>query len=119
MNILINLIFIAGPCVIETEDILQEIADELVRINQKYKINIIFKLSFDKANRTSVNSFRGPGMKKGLMMLQDIKSKYGLSILTDIHEPCQAESVGKVADVIQILAFSCRQTDLLTATAQI
>ena len=111
-------VFIAGPCIIETEDILQEVADELVRINQKYNINIIFKSSFDKANRTAINSFRGPGMEKGLMMLQDIKSKYGLSILTDIHEPCQAGPVGEVADVIQIPAFLCRQTDLLIAAAQ-
>jgi len=111
-------VFIAGPCVIETEDILQETAKELVRLNQKYNINIIFKASFDKANRTSVSSFRGPGMEKGLLMLRDIKSRYGLSILTDIHEPCQAEPAGKVADIIQIPAFLCRQTDLLAAAAQ-
>jgi len=111
-------VFIAGPCVIETENILQEVASELMRINEKYNINIIFKSSFDKANRTTINSFRGPGMEKGLMMLQDIKSKYDLSILTDIHEPCQAGPVGDVADVIQIPAFLCRQTDLLTAAAQ-
>jgi len=111
-------IFIAGPCVIETEDVLQKVACELVRLNQKYNINIIFKSSFDKANRTSVNSFRGPGIEKGLKMLQDIKTKYGLSILTDIHETCQAEPVGKIADVIQIPAFLCRQTDLLIAAAK-
>jgi len=111
-------IFIAGPCVIETKDILQEIAGEIVRINQKYNISIIFKASFDKANRTSVSSFRGYGMEKGLMLLQDIKSKYGLSILTDIHESCQAAHVGEVVDVIQIPAFLCRQTDLLIAAAQ-
>jgi 2-dehydro-3-deoxyphosphooctonate aldolase (KDO 8-P synthase) len=111
-------VIIAGPCVIETEDILQEVAAELVRINQKYNISIIFKSSFDKANRTSVNSFRGQDLEKGLMMLQDIKSKYGLSVLTDIHESYQAESVGEVADVIQIPAFLCRQTDLLIAAAK-
>jgi 2-dehydro-3-deoxyphosphooctonate aldolase (KDO 8-P synthase) len=111
-------IFIAGPCVIETEDILQEVASEIVRINQKYNISIIFKSSFDKANRTSGNSFRGQDMEKGLVMLQDIKSKYGLSVLTDIHESYQAEPVGKVVDVIQIPAFLCRQTDLLIAAAK-
>jgi 2-dehydro-3-deoxyphosphooctonate aldolase (KDO 8-P synthase) len=110
-------IFIAGPCVIETEDTLHEVAEEVIRINQKYSINIIFKSSFDKANRTSANSYRGPGIEKGLRMLQDIKSKYGLSILTDIHESYQAEPAGEVADVIQIPAFLCRQTDLLTAAA--
>jgi len=111
-------VFIAGPCVIETEDILQIVAGELVRINQKHNINIIFKSSFDKANRTSVSSFRGPGMEKGLMMLKNIKTKYGLSVLTDIHEPCQAEPAGEIADILQIPAFLCRQTDLLTAAAQ-
>jgi len=111
-------IFIAGPCVIENEDILQEVAAELVRLNQKHNINIIFKSSFDKANRTSGNSYRGQNMEKGLMMLQDIKSKYLLSVLTDIHESYQAEPVGKVVDVIQIPAFLCRQTDLLTAAAK-
>jgi 2-dehydro-3-deoxyphosphooctonate aldolase (KDO 8-P synthase) len=111
-------IFIAGPCVIETYDILQIVAQELVRLNRQYNINIIFKASFDKANRTSIKSYRGPGMEKGLMMLDDIKSEYGLSILTDIHESCQAEPVGKVADVIQIPAFLCRQTDLLIAAAK-
>jgi 2-dehydro-3-deoxyphosphooctonate aldolase (KDO 8-P synthase) len=111
-------IFIIGPCVIESIDILEEVAAELVRLNTKYAINIIFKASFDKANRTSVHSYRGPGLKKGLRMLADIKSNYGLSILTDIHESYQAVSVGEVADVIQIPAFLCRQTDLLVAAAK-
>jgi 2-dehydro-3-deoxyphosphooctonate aldolase (KDO 8-P synthase) len=111
-------IFIAGPCVIETENILQEVASEIVRINQKYNISIIFKASFDKANRTSVNSFRGYDMEKGLVILQGIKTKYGLSILTDIHESYQAKPVGEIADVIQIPAFLCRQTDLLIAAAK-
>jgi 2-dehydro-3-deoxyphosphooctonate aldolase (KDO 8-P synthase) len=111
-------IFIAGPCVIETESLLQEVANELVRINQKYNINMIFKSSFDKANRTSGNSYRGPGMEKGLFMLQEIKHKYNLPILTDIHESFQAAPVGEVADVIQIPAFLCRQTDLLIAAAK-
>lgn len=111
-------IFIAGPCVIETFDILEEVAKELVRLNNKYGINIIFKSSFDKANRTSLHSYRGPNLKKGLTMLNDIKMKYGLSLLTDIHEPYQAEIVGGIVDVIQIPAFLCRQTDLLVAAAR-
>ncbi len=111
-------IFIAGPCVIESKECLEEVATELVRLNKKYNINIIFKSSFDKANRTSVKSFRGPGLEKGLQMLNDIKTKFGLQILTDIHESYQAESVGQVADVLQIPAFLCRQTDLLVAAAK-
>lgn len=110
-------VFIAGPCVIESPDILETVAQELVRLNQKYDIQIIFKASFDKANRTSLSSFRGPGMVKGLQMLGDIKSKYQLQILTDIHESCQAAPAGEVADVLQIPAFLCRQTDLLVAAA--
>lgn len=111
-------IFVAGPCVIESPELLCQVAEELVRLNKKYGTEIIFKASFDKANRTSINSFRGPGLKKGLAMLGDIKQKYGLKILTDIHESYQAEEVGEVADVIQIPAFLCRQTDLLIAAAK-
>ncbi len=109
---------IAGPCVIESMDILREVAEELVRLNKSLNLDIIFKASFDKANRTSIHSFRGPGLKKGLEMLADIKSEYGLKILTDIHESCQAQPVGEVADVLQIPAFLCRQTDLLVAAAK-
>lgn len=111
-------VYIAGPCVIESQELLNTVAAELVRLNKKYGIDIIFKASFDKANRTSLNSFRGPGMAKGLKMLQEIKDKYGLQLLTDIHESYQAEEVGKVVDVIQIPAFLCRQTDLLVAAAK-
>lgn len=111
-------IFIAGPCVIESADILFEVAKELVHLNEKYNINIIFKSSFDKANRTSIHSFRGPGLEKGLLMLNDIKEKFGLQILTDIHEPYQAQPASEVADVLQIPAFLCRQTDLLVAAAK-
>ena len=111
-------IFIVGPCVIESAALLDEVADELVRIKQKYDIEIYFKASFDKANRTSVHSFRGPGMEKGLVMLSDIREKYGLKLLTDIHESKQAAPVGEVVDVIQIPAFLCRQTDLLVAAAR-
>ena len=111
-------IFIAGPCVIESAELLEQVAQELVRINRKSGTDIIFKSSFDKANRTSISSFRGPGLEKGLQMLSDIKEKYGLRILTDIHESWQAEPAGQVCDVLQIPAFLCRQTDLLVAAAK-
>lgn len=111
-------VFIAGPCVIESMELLEEVAIELVRLNKKFGVDIIFKASFDKANRTSLQSFRGPGMEKGIQMLADIKSKYGLKLLTDIHESFQAEPVGSVVDVLQIPAFLCRQTDLLVAAAK-
>ena len=109
---------IAGPCVIETPEILDAVATELVRLNSKYGLDIIFKASFDKANRTSLHSYRGPGMERGLQMLADIKSRFGLRILTDIHESYQAAPVAEVADVLQIPAFLCRQTDLLVAAAK-
>ncbi len=109
---------IAGPCVIESAELLNTVAQELVRINDTLGTDIIFKASFDKANRTSIHSFRGPGLEKGLQMLADIKSRYGLRILTAIHESCQAEAAGEVADVLQIPAFLCRQTDLLVAAAR-
>lgn len=111
-------IFIAGPCVIESTELLDIVAQELVRLNEKYGIQIIFKSSFDKANRTSIHSYRGSGLEKGLQMLADVKSKYGLQLLTDIHESYQAAPVGEVVDVIQIPAFLCRQTDLLVAAAK-
>lgn len=111
-------IFIAGPCVIESAEVLAEVAREIVRINRKYGIDIIFKSSFDKANRTSLSSYRGPGLKKGLQMLADVKEQFGLRILTDIHEPSQAAPAAEVADVLQIPAFLCRQTDLLVAAAR-
>ena len=110
--------FIAGPCVIESAELLDTVAAKLVEINRNLGTDIIFKASFDKANRTSIRSFRGPGMEKGLQMLADVKSKYGLRILTDIHESYQAAPTGEVADVIQIPAFLCRQTDLLVAAAR-
>ncbi|MBR3092883.1 MAG: 3-deoxy-8-phosphooctulonate synthase [Bacteroidaceae bacterium] len=110
--------FIAGPCVIESMDVLETVAAELVRLQTKYDIEIYFKSSFDKANRTSISSFRGPGLEKGLQMLADIKSKYGLGLLTDIHESYQAREAGQVVDVLQIPAFLCRQTDLLVAAAK-
>lgn len=110
-------VFIAGPCVIESKQLLDEVAKKLCEINSNLGTDIIFKASFDKANRTSLHSFRGPGIDRGLEMLNDIKERYGLRILTDIHESWQAQPVGEVCDVIQIPAFLCRQTDLLVAAA--
>lgn len=109
---------IAGPCVIESEELLNSVAERLVQINNDLGTEIIFKASFDKANRTSLKSYRGVGLERGLQMLADIRSKYGLKILTDIHESWQAEPVGEVVDVLQIPAFLCRQTDLLVAAAR-
>ncbi len=110
-------IIIAGPCVIESAGLLDEVAAELVRLNGKFGTDIVFKASFDKANRTSLSSFRGPGLERGLQMLADVKERYGLRILTDIHESCQAAPAAQVADILQIPAFLCRQTDLLVAAA--
>jgi 2-dehydro-3-deoxyphosphooctonate aldolase (KDO 8-P synthase) len=104
--------------VIESAELLDTVAQELVRINATYGTDIIFKASFDKANRTSIHSFRGPGLERGLQMLSDVKSKYGLRLLTDIHEAWQAGPAGQVCDVLQIPAFLCRQTDLLVAAAK-
>lgn len=109
---------IAGPCVIESAELLDTVAQTLADINKRLGTNIIFKASFDKANRTSLKSFRGPGLEKGLQMLADIKDKYQLQITTDIHESYQAEAAGEVCDILQIPAFLCRQTDLLVAAAK-
>lgn len=111
-------VFIAGPCVIENAELLDTVAREFIRINSNLGTDIIFKASFDKANRTSIRSFRGPGIERGLQMLADIKERYGLRIITDIHEAWQAEAAGNVCDVLQIPAFLCRQTDLLVAAAK-
>ena len=111
-------IIIAGPCVIESQELLDTVAKTLVEINKRLGTDIMFKASFDKANRTSLHSFRGPGLERGLEMLSKVKEKYGLRLLTDIHESCQAEAVGEVVDVLQIPAFLCRQTDLLVAAAR-
>lgn len=117
-NIVMRNIFIAGPCVIENEKVTEAVAAELVRLNKLFGIDIIFKSSFDKANRTSLSSYRGPGLEKGLEVLAGVKKDFGLKVLTDIHESMQAEPVGKVVDVIQIPAFLCRQTDLIVAAAK-
>lgn len=111
-------IVIAGPCVIESWEILQSVATELKRLNSLLGLEIIFKASFDKANRTSLTSFRGPGLEKGLEMLNLVKKRFNLRILTDIHEAWQADEAAEVADILQIPAFLCRQTDLLVAAAK-
>lgn len=111
-------IFIAGPCVIESAELLDNVARQLVNIRQALNTEIVFKASFDKANRTSIHSFRGPGLTRGLEMLAEIKAKYGLRLTTDVHESQQVEAVGRVVDIIQIPAFLCRQTDLLVAAAK-
>lgn len=113
-----NPILIAGPCVIEDDYILDTVASEITGLNKQFNVDIIFKASFDKANRTSIDSFRGVGMELGLQKLYNLKKKWGLRILTDIHDKSQAGPVGEVVDVIQIPAFLCRQTDLIVAASQ-
>ena len=109
---------IAGPCVIESEEMVLSIAKQMKDITDKLGIPYTFKASFDKANRTSISGFRGPGIEKGLRILQEVKDTYNLPICTDIHEPWQAEKVAEVCDILQIPAFLCRQTDLLVAAAK-
>ena len=109
--------FVAGPCVIESAELLDKVAETLVGINERLGVDVIFKASFDKANRTSLSSYRGVGLDKGLQMLDDVKRKWGLKLCTDIHEAWQAAPAGEVIDVLQIPAFLCRQTDLLVAAA--
>ena len=111
-------IFIAGPCVIESAELLDTVAARIVEIQKSTGLKFYFKASFDKANRTSIHSFRGPGLERGLQMLADVKQKYGLPLLTDIHESYQAVAAGQVVDVLQIPAFLCRQTDLLVEAAR-
>ncbi len=113
-----NPLFIAGPCVIESAELLDVVAKKLAQIKEQTGAEVYFKASFDKANRTSIHSFRGPGLEQGLQMLADVKAKYGLPLLTDVHESYQAQAAGEVVDVLQIPAFLCRQTDLLVASAQ-
>ena len=112
------LLLIAGPCVIESPELCRQVAGTAKAICQRLGVNYCFKASFDKANRTSVESFRGPGLEKGLEILAGIKTEFGLPIVTDIHEAWQAEPVSRVADVLQIPAFLCRQTDLIVAAAK-
>ena len=109
---------IAGPCVIESEEMVLSIAGQMKELTEKLGIPYTFKASFDKANRTSLNSFRGPGMEEGLRILKKVKDTYQLPVCTDIHEPWQAAPAAEVADILQIPAFLCRQTDLLVAAAK-
>ncbi|MBW8001485.1 MAG: 3-deoxy-8-phosphooctulonate synthase [Planctomycetes bacterium] len=111
------LFVIAGPCVIESEDICIDIAGRLAEIADKTDLGIIFKASFDKANRSSISSYRGPGLEKGLEILAKVRSQTGLAVMTDVHEPSQAKPVAEVVDCLQVPAFMCRQTDLLCACA--
>jgi 2-dehydro-3-deoxyphosphooctonate aldolase (KDO 8-P synthase) len=113
-----KLLVIAGPCVIESEENVMLIAEKMKTISERLDIDYYFKASFDKANRTSISSYRGPGIEQGLKILDKVKKQYNLRILTDIHEPWQAERVAEVVDIIQIPAFLCRQTDLLVAAAK-
>ena len=114
------MLLIAGPCSLESRDLSFEVADEVARISSKYAdwLVAVFKGSFDKANRTSIKSPRGPGMEKGLEILSDVREKFGLPVITDVHESCQCAEVAKVCDALQIPAFLCRQTDLLVAAAK-
>ena len=109
---------IAGPCVIESEELVLTVAERMKEITEKLGIPYTFKASFDKANRTSIHSFRGPGLERGLEILQKVKDTFSLPICTDIHEPWQAEKAAQVCDILQIPAFLCRQTDLLVAAAK-
>jgi 2-dehydro-3-deoxyphosphooctonate aldolase (KDO 8-P synthase) len=109
---------LSGPCVIENEKMVMEIAESVKRMTEKLSFPYIFKASFDKANRTSLSSYRGPGLEEGLRILQKVKETFSLPITTDIHESSQASAIAEVADIIQIPAFLCRQTDLLIATAK-
>ena len=113
-----KLTVIAGPCVIESEEIVFEIAEKLKEMLTDLPVDFYFKASFDKANRTSIKSFRGPGLERGLKTLENVKRKYDLKIVIDIHEPFQAKPAGEVCEIIQIPAFLCRQTDLLMAAAR-
>ncbi|MCC7528549.1 MAG: 3-deoxy-8-phosphooctulonate synthase [Candidatus Melainabacteria bacterium] len=113
-----DLVVIAGPCVIESWETIFNTATYLKELSEKLGFSLIFKASFDKANRTSIHSFRGPGLTEGLSMLSDIKSKLNLPVLSDIHESSQCKEAGRVLDVLQIPAFLCRQTDLLVAAAE-
>ena len=110
--------FILGPCVMENQELLYTVAERVATIGQKFNIPVVFKSSFDKANRTSIHSYRGPGIEKGMEMLNNVKERFGLPTTTDIHEPYQAAIAAEVVDILQIPAFLCRQTDLLVAAAQ-
>lgn len=109
------MIVIAGPCVMESEELVMGIADELVPVCRRLGVELYYKASFDKANRTSIDAFRGPGLESGMRWLSEVKGKHGVPVVTDIHEPWQAPIAAEVCDMLQIPAFLCRQTDLLVA----
>ena len=109
------MIILTGPCVIESRDNVMKIAEQLAKLNENKRVEFYFKASFDKANRTSLESFRGPGLDEGLKILQEVKDTFGYKIVTDVHESYQVEPTAQVVDVLQIPAFLCRQTDLLVA----
>ncbi len=111
-------LLLAGPCVLESEGLAREVAAELAVICRRLGISYVFKSSFDKANRTALNSFRGPGLERGLRTLARIKEKEGVAVVSDVHETAQVAAAAEVLDIIQIPAFLCRQTDLLVAAAQ-
>ncbi len=113
-----KMFLIAGPCVIESEELVMEVAGKMKEITDKLGIQYIFKASFDKANRSSINSFRGPGLEKGLEILSRVKEKYGVALATDVHEPWQCKEAANVIDLLQIPAFLSRQTDLLIAAGE-
>lgn len=112
------LLFIAGPCVIESEELVLSVAQRLAEIAEQLSIPLVFKSSFDKANRTSIHSYRGPGLQKGMEILAKVKEKTGLPVTTDVHETSQAEPAAQVCDILQIPAFLARQTDLVQAVAE-
>ena len=112
------LVLIAGPCVIESPSGALKIAEAIKRITSKLHVPFVFKASFDKANRTSIHSFRGPGLYEGLKVLSQVKAKLGVPILSDVHDVDQARMAGEILDIIQIPAFLCRQTDLIVAAAK-
>jgi len=113
-----NKFILSGPCVIENESMIMRLAENIKMMTEELGFTYIFKASFDKANRTSVNSYRGPGLEEGLRILERVKNEFDLPLTTDIHEPYQAKALGEVIDIIQIPAFLCRQTDLLVAAAK-
>lgn len=111
-------LFIAGPCVIESRDHSLKMAEKMIGLRDELDLNFVFKSSFDKANRSSINSFRGPGIDEGLKILQEVREQFGVPVLSDIHEPAQASVAAEVLDIIQIPAFLCRQTDLIVGAAE-
>ena len=113
-----SLVFIAGPCVIEDLDTTLSIADRLVQLSVKHQFGLVFKASYDKANRTSLQSYRGPGLEKGLEILARVKQEFAVPVISDVHDISQVKPAAEVLDIIQVPAFLCRQTDLLVAAAQ-